>query len=58
MISLSNRKVQFHRTGSGNLTAHLIIPKEFWEQLGINDENRTVELAINDGIMTVQKNNQ
>lgn len=52
-----NSKVTFNKSGSGSLSGRITIPSEFLNALGINPDNRDVEISFSYGKIIISKKN-
>lgn len=41
-------KISFGKSGSGSISPKLSIPKSFLDKIGINQEEREIELEVNE----------
>ena len=49
------RKVTFNKSGSGSINARLLIPMAYLEPLGINEDNREVEIKLEGNKLIITK---
>lgn len=52
-----NSKVTFNKSGSGSLSGRITIPSEFLQALGLDPNNRDVEISYQYGKIIISKKN-
>ncbi len=48
-------KVLFSKSGSGSTTTKITLPISWIKEMGINEENRDVEVSFDNGKIVIQK---
>lgn len=48
-------KISFNKAGSGSITPKMTLPMTWIKEMGIDTENREVEVTFEDGKIIIQK---